>query len=206
MTFNTETPSHFLFEYQAAVREGLSGINPKALDEAVQLISETRKDGGWVFVAGNGGSAAISEHLSCDFSKGTHVKDKLSLKVKCLTSNSALLTAIGNDIGYDEVFSYQLMLEEYHWPDTLILISSSGNSPNIVKAAEYAKSKYETKLIGMTGFDGGKLKDLCDISLHIAINNYGVVEDCHQTLMHVLAQYHTAKFKEMLKGYVFANP
>jgi D-sedoheptulose 7-phosphate isomerase len=142
-----------------------------------------------VFVAGNGGSAAISEHLSCDWQKGVHLEHMNGLKVQCLTSNTALLTAIANDYGYDQAFSYQLEFADVTKEDLVLLISSSGNSDNIIKAALFAKNK-GCKVIGLTGFTGGKLKDLADVSLHIPFSNYGLVEDGHQVLMHVLAQYH----------------
>lgn len=149
-----------------------------ALDDARHLMNSKR-----VFVGGNGGSSAISDHLSCDFEKGA------GRPVVNLSARPALLSAIANDYGYEHTFSWQLMAAKVDAWDTVILISSSGNSPNIVEAAKFAKSQ-GAKILGLTGFDGGQLKKLSDVSLHIAINNYGIVEDCHQALMHVLAQFH----------------
>ena len=171
----------FMNAYAKMVARGLAGIDRKELDLAVQVI----RDSGQIFVAGNGGSAAIANHLVCDFNKGA----ECGLNVISLATNVPLMTAIANDFSYEEVFSWQL---KQHIGDnvghTVILISSSGNSPNIVSAANLALKKDAT-LIGFTGFNGGTLKDLAHINIHVPINNYGVVEDCHQIVMHMIAQY-----------------
>ena len=140
---------------------------------------KTRTEGGRIFAAGNGGSAAISEHLSCDWQKGVHVAGKACLKVHCLTSNTSLFTAIANDYGYDKSFAFQLELAELEKRDVVLLISSSGNSENVVQAMRFAKEK-GCKVIGMSGFSGGKLKAESDISLHVPFDNYGLVEDGHR--------------------------
>jgi D-sedoheptulose 7-phosphate isomerase len=188
-TFNTESIRHYLTDYSAQLEECLKSVSQEKLNAAALLMHEVRNNKGRVFVAGNGGSAAISEHLSCDWQKGVHLEHMNGLKVQCLTSNTALLTAIANDYGYDQAFSYQLEFADVTKEDLVLLISSSGNSDNIIKAALFAKNK-GCKVIGLTGFTGGKLKDLADVSLHIPFSNYGLVEDGHQVLMHVLAQYH----------------
>lgn len=151
------------------------------LEEAHHLMNSKR-----VFVGGNGGSSAISDHLSCDFEKGAH------RPTVNLSARPALLSAIANDYGYEFTLSWQLASAKVDTWDTVILISSSGNSPNILEAARYAKSQ-GAKILGLTGFSGGELKKLSDVSLHIQVNNYGVVEDCHQALMHILAQWHYLK-------------
>jgi D-sedoheptulose 7-phosphate isomerase len=104
-----------------------------------------------------------------------------------LSSNLPLISAVANDIGYEDTIVFQLCRLAKQG-DIVILISSSGNSPNILKAAKWAVD-YGVLVIGMTGFSGGKLKELSDISLHVPIKNYGVVEDCHQSLMHIIAQF-----------------
>lgn len=183
-----ENIKDFFEDYQKSIAHGLSQVDTFALERAGAALFLTRKAGGRVFVAGNGGSAAISEHLTCDFSKGTSSPGCNNLKVHSLCSNLPLITALGNDIGYDDIFSEQMDLQEFDFKDTLILISSSGNSPNIIKAAKWAQF-HTTPIIGLTGFDGGKLKELSTISLHVPIKNYGIVEDCHQAIMHTLAQF-----------------
>ena len=175
----------YLREFVAAIRL----VDKRNLDRASKVMKWAREFGMRVFVAGNGGSASISEHLECDWQKGTDRLTRKPLLTRSLSSNLALITAIGNDLGYEKIFTEQLRLSNAVEGELLVLISSSGNSPNIVEAAEWAKNK-RMIVIGMTGFDGGKLRGLCDISIHVPFRNYGIVEDCHQMLMHVLAQYH----------------
>lgn len=141
-----------------------------------------------IFVAGNGGSAAIALHYVCDFSKGANKDWPTNFKrynVTCLSSNIGYMTAISNDAHYDEVFKQQL-INLASLEDILILISSSGNSPNIVKAAEYAKGN-GLIVVGVSGFQGGRLKELADYSAHIEYNSYEICEDIHAAFGHFLA-------------------
>lgn len=186
--------SSFRNQYAEKLYLAIRAVEQGDLDRALNEIHTTRQRGKKIFVGGNGGSASISEHLTCDFMKGCEHKLFPNMSVHSLSSNFPLISAIANDISYEEVFSKQL---EYHMAagDLVILISSSGNSSNIIKAAEYTRSKNAT-LIGMTGFTGGRLKELAHISLHIPVDNYGIVEDAHQALMHILAQYHKEELDE----------
>lgn len=140
-----------------------------------------------IFSCGNGGSAAISNHLVCDCMKGIRSNGWLKPKVNSLSSAIELITAIVNDIGSEEMFSFQLtsMASE---GDVLIAISSSGTSPNIVKAMRTAR-EMKVATIAMTGFSGGDTARLADVSLHVDTQNYGLIEDVHQSLMHILAQH-----------------
>lgn len=177
--------------YAAGYADGLHGallsVDEYQLCMAIQYLQEARLVGR-IFVAGNGGSSSIADHLTCDFSKGIRTKDHAGFHAHSLVNHGALFTAIANDLGYERTFSYQLKLFHMHESDCLILISSSGNSENIVRAAKFAR-KIGTPIIGLTGFSGGKLKELADVSLHIPFDNYGIVEDSHQAIMHILAQY-----------------
>ena len=182
-----ETLDTFLRSYSEAVAQGLLEVSENSLNLAFQLIEQAAEKGATIYVAGNGGSASISDHLCCDWTKGTRVAHLSCLKTQSLVANNSLLTALANDLGYESVFSSQL--EMIGKPgDLVILISSSGNSPNVVKAAQVAK-KMGICSISLTGFTGGELSKCCDSSLHVPIDNYGVVEDCHQSLMHILAQF-----------------
>ena len=167
--------------------EASTKINVANLNQALEILEGTINAGQCVYIGGNGGSSAISDHLCCDWTKGTSHPAFKTLKTHSLTASTALLTALANDQSYEDVFARQL---EYYCSakDVVILISSSGNSPNILRAMATAK-KIGAKVIGMSGFEGGALKTGCDISLHVPENNYGVVEDCHQSLMHIIAQY-----------------
>jgi phosphoheptose isomerase len=185
--FSTESPAAYLMEYAAALQNTLQGIDNAHLQKAVDLLEKTLRAGKRIYVCGNGGSAAIADHLCCDWTKGTQIKGLPVLRTHSLVANNALMTALANDYGYEETFSTQVNMF-CEQDDVLVAISSSGNSPNIVKAVEAARTK-GTKVLGLSGFSGGKLAQMSDISLHANFDNYGLAEDCHQILMHVLSQY-----------------
>ncbi|MEW6365208.1 MAG: SIS domain-containing protein [Acidobacteriota bacterium] len=142
-------------------------------------------------VAGNGGSAAISSHAALNLTKPSSNGGDRAVRgvLRCisLSSCTSTITALGNDVGYADTFSTQLAF--YAKPkDALLLISSSGDSPNVVKACEMA-NEMGIPTIAFVGFDGGRLKKIARHCVWIPINNYGMVEEIHQSLMHVLAQY-----------------
>jgi Phosphoheptose isomerase len=155
--------------------------------EAVAILTKVHRNGGMVYSCGNGGSAAIANHLVCDHCKLVRTDTDLSPRIYSLSSTIEIITAIGNDLSFDEVFVYQLRALAKP-DDVLITISSSGDSENIVRAARWAKDN-GLALISMTGFSGGRSADIADASLHVVADNYGVIEDVHQSLMHILAQY-----------------
>ena len=162
-------------------------LDQAALRRAGELVGEVISKGGTIYSCGNGGSAAIANHLACDCLKGIRAGTAIRPRVCSLSTTIELITAIANDISYDDVFSYQL--DSLGQPgDLLIAISSSGSSPNIVKALKLAKEK-GLKTLAFTGFGGGESVKVADVSLHVQAENYGVVEDVHQSLMHLLAQY-----------------
>lgn len=179
--------SDYATAYFSEVAKAAASIDKDKLDQAVQLLTRTYTDGGMLFSCGNGGSAAIANHLVCDHSKLVRTDTDLLSRVVSLSSTIEIITAIGNDISYDEIFSYQLKTLAKPG-DVLITISSSGDSENIVRAALWAKEN-NIPVISMTGFSGGRSATIADINLHVAANNYGVIEDTHQSLMHILAQY-----------------
>jgi len=165
----------------------LKKIDQKILNKIIQEILNSIKNKRDFFSCGNGGSAATAEHLSCDFSKGSCTNTNLNFKVFSLNSNVALMTAIANDISYDDVFSYQL--NRYGKAnDVLLAFSVSGTSKNIIKCAKIAKKK-KIKIISFTGFNGGALKKLSSYNINFSSNNFGIVEDCHLTIMHFISQY-----------------
>jgi len=173
-------------DYVTQLIDGLVELDKKNLDLAVDELVAAYANGKNVFVCGNGGSAAISEHFTCDHSKGICSDTGMLPQVQSLSSNMSLITAIANDIGYEKVFSYQLNMKANEG-DVLVVVSSSGNSPNIIDALRCAKLK-KLYTIALVGFDGGQALNLADIVLHVKNNNYGVVEDAHQAIMHIMAQ------------------
>ena len=140
-----------------------------------------------VFIVGNGGSAATASHMACDLGKNTISPNRPRFRVISLNDNMALLSALANDVGYDKVFSEQLK-NLIHPGDVLISISGSGNSPNILRAMEYARSRAATN-IALLGFDGGKAVALADEYVLVPVRDYGIVEDIHMILDHVLTEY-----------------
>lgn len=181
------TAAEYLLAYSQSVHEAVQKIPADLVNAVFYQLSKTVENGGRIYIAGNGGSAAIASHLCCDWMKGTRLDGHPNLKVHSLAENTALLTALANDVSYEDCFSEQIQMfgEE---GDLVVLISSSGNSPNVVKAAKAAREK-KMSVISFTGFAGGILKEVSDLTLHVPIANYGMVEDGHQMLMHVLAQF-----------------
>lgn len=175
-------------EYQSKIRQALDIFE---FDEKIlEILKNSIKNNQKIFIAGNGGSAALSIHYACDLSKGANINWEQNFnryKAICLLNNIGYITAISNDTSYEEIFKQQL-INLASKNDILILISSSGNSPNIIKAAEYAKEA-GLIVIGITGFNGGKLKEMCDYSAHINVDSYEVCEDVHQIFGHFLACY-----------------
>jgi D-sedoheptulose 7-phosphate isomerase len=185
--FNLESIGEHVKGYADALCDALLSVDWHQLQLAVSEIERARKHRARLWVAGNGGSAAIADHLLCDWVKGTFTGSHAPIHVHSLVSSTALLTACANDFGYDACFERQLEMQAQPG-DLLICISSSGNSANILAALRKASSM-GLKTISVTGFSGGESAKLSDISLHVAAHNYGVVEDCHQILMHNVAQY-----------------
>lgn len=158
-----------------------------ALERIAKAIEKAEKSGNQVFVMGNGGSAATASHIATDWCKTAERVGKPLLRCISLNDNVPFMTAIGNDLGYDEVFARQLQ-NFLQRGDVVVIISGSGNSPNVVKAARLAKSRGAV-LIGMTGFKGGQLRQMADICLHIESDQYGVIEDLHMGAGSIIAFY-----------------
>ena len=170
------------------------------INDAMNLIIKTYEAKKKIYIMGNGGSAATASHYQNDFNKGISEYVETKFNFCCLNDNMATIMAIANDIGYEEVFRFQLRnrLEE---GDIVIAISGSGNSANVINAVEYAKSQ-GNKIIGMTGYNGGKLKELSDISLHADVNSMQVTEDIHMIFDHMIMSifYKTLCGREHLKA------
>jgi len=182
-----ESASSYFSAYSEEIVLAAQSVELAELDSAAAILVQAYLNGRTVFSCGNGGSAAIANHLQCDHLKGVRTGSDLAPRVVSLSSNVELLTAIANDITYDEVFAYQLQSQSAAG-DVLIAISSSGRSSNIVRALSWARD-HGLRTIALTGFGGGDCRLLAEVSLHIDAANYGIIEDLHQALMHALAQY-----------------
>jgi len=180
-------PVAYTRAYFDEVSKAAATINGEKLAQAIDILTKVYTVGGTVFSCGNGGSAAIANHLVCDHCKLVRTDTQLLSRNVSLSTTVEMITAIGNDLSYDEIFDYQL--KSLAKPgDALITISSSGDSENIVRAATWAKEN-GIPVISMTGFSGGRSAGIADANLHVSADNYGVIEDVHQSLMHILAQY-----------------
>ena len=182
-----ETPEDYFRAYSINIAEAWRTIDQTAIAHGAKLLRECLARDGIIYVCGNGGSAAIANHLLCDFQKGIQTNTKIKPRVVSLSSHLELITAIANDISYDDIFVYQLKTMARPG-DLLMTISSSGNSENIVRAAQWAK-KNAIPTISLVGFSGGRSAAIADAAIHVAAENYGIVEDIHQSVMHIFAQY-----------------
>lgn len=168
----------------------LQQIDKNAISEIIDLVELTIEKKSKIYILGNGGSSATASHMVNDLGAGLRRRRIRNFDVISLADNTPVITAIANDIGYDNIFYMQL--EGLIKPDDVILaISCSGNSPNIIKAVEYSKSQ-GCSIIGVTGFNGGKLKEMSNISFHVDAPNgeYGLVEDVHMILDHIVYSYY----------------
>ncbi len=185
---NTTGRNH-LEQYLYDLNDLINTIDPKQIAYIGDILYTARVQKKNIFCIGNGGSAATSSHFATDLSWGRNNNGDDRPKAISLTSNTSIVTALSNDIGYDEVFSQQL--QTFLNPgDIIFAISASGNSPNIVKAIEYGNSKGGIT-IGLIGFDGGKMKTICQEYVHVRTVNgsYELVEDVHHSICHMLSTY-----------------
>ena len=171
-------------EYHELFSRLISEIDQAALSKAVELVGQTYAADKQIFTAGNGGSAAVAVHLAADFGKNVAGPNDKPPRILTLCANVSTITALGNDCGYETVFEGQLR-NLMNPGDLVILISASGNSPNVVQAARHAREN-GAAVLGFTGFDGGKLKELSDVNLHAPSRCYEVVEDVHSFFAHAL--------------------
>jgi D-sedoheptulose 7-phosphate isomerase len=181
-------PTAFASDYADYFGGALKTLDFKAIGQVIEVFFHARDNGKRIFFIGNGGSAATASHFANDVAIGTRCSEK-PFKAISLTDNNAIITAIANDDGYDQIFVKQLevLMER---GDVVVAISASGNSPNVVKAVELANS-IGNVTVGFTGFDGGKLKQLCSHVVHIATDRgeYGPVEAMHVVLVHLMGNY-----------------
>lgn len=173
--------------YAEETARAARSVEPAALNRAGAILIDAYTRGAGVFSCGNGGSAAIANHLQCDHLKAVRTATDLTPRVLSLSANVELLTAIANDIAYEDVFAYQLQSQSEPG-DVLIAVSSSGRSHNIVRALTWARD-HGLRTIALTGFEGGDARVIAEVTIHVDGSNYGIVEDSHQAIMHILAQY-----------------
>ena len=184
----TSNCDDFADKYLEYLSEVLAKIDRSEVSKFVEVLLSARQRGAAIYFIGNGGSAATASHFANDIAIGTRSFEK-PFRVISLCDNQAVITAIGNDNGYENIFYEQLdvLLRE---GDVVVAISASGNSPNVIKGLECAKGKGATT-VGLTAFDGGKLREMADHSVHIPTlkGEYGPAEDGHMIIDHMVGNY-----------------
>ncbi len=176
---------NFVNMYTSQLTEILNALPEDKFIEINDVLQDARETGRQIFVVGNGGSAAAASHMVCDFGKNTRETGKNRMRAICLNDNIPSVMAYANDEGYEVIFSEQL-LALGQAEDILIVISGSGNSANILKVIETARQMH-IKVIGLTGFKGGKMKDMTDICLIVPSDSMEMIEDVHLIINHILA-------------------
>ncbi len=164
--------------------ETIRNLDIEELERAIGAIRDAYEREAVIYIFGNGGSAATASHFACDFNKGISEGRDRKFRMVCLNDNTPTLMAIANDFSYEDIFRYQL--EGRLRPEDLVIaISGSGNSKNIIKAVEYAKET-GAKVVGITGYSGGKLRELADYHMHTEIDDMQIAEDIHMIFDHMM--------------------
>ena len=195
----------FVKSYLSEMKGIIGDIPVGDIDRAIELLFEAWRRGGQVFICGNGGSASTATHFACDLSKTTTVGDKRRFKAYCLNDNIPLMSALINDEGFDNLF-YEQLKGRFEEGDVLICISVHGGagrdkaglwSQNLLKAMRYAKDK-GGKTIGLSGFDGGPMKEIADACIVVPVNSTPQVESFHLALEHLICGCLKEKIEEVL--------
>jgi D-sedoheptulose 7-phosphate isomerase len=180
-------PAAHFADYAVRLRKVLQDVSWQGVEELARELLDCWKTGRQLFLCGNGGSAGNAIHLANDFLYGISKTRGSGLRVTALPANASVLTCLGNDCGYDQIFSMQLAVQARKG-DVLIALSGSGNSPNIVKALEQAKTM-GVRSYAILGYTGGKAKSLADVAIHFAVDDMQISEDLQLIVGHMLMQW-----------------
>lgn len=169
----------------------INNFNYKEIEDMINILEKARIEGKNIFILGNGGSATTANHFVCDFGKNAIQGNEKRFKIISLCDNLATITAYGNDLGYETIFEERLknLMEDN---DVVIALSASGNSKNVLHAANYVKARNGI-LISMTGNDGGKLKEISDLNINIESNTIEQIEDIHLMIEHIIVYVYEHK-------------
>lgn len=174
----------YIVNYFSCEKKVIDQLDINVLNKAINEIVSAYEREGNIYIFGNGGSAATASHFANDFNKGISEYTEKKFRFICLNDNYPTVMAIANDIGYEEIFRFQLR-GRLRKDDLVIGISGSGNSMNVVNALEYAKEN-GIRTIGITGYTGGKVGKIVDISMHVPIHNMQITEDLHMVFDHMI--------------------
>jgi D-sedoheptulose 7-phosphate isomerase len=189
-TNGTPTIEAHVSEYLERLRGAVDALPRDRLNALGETLFRAYRNNKQVFILGNGGSSSTASHMAADLAKNTIGPNMKRFRIVSLNDNAAILTALANDLGYEHVFSEQLT-NLVQAGDVLIVVSASGNSPNVLSAMRYARSR-SAEVVGLLGFSGGAAADLSDIALVVPSDHYGVIEDIHLIINHVLVDYFKA--------------
>jgi D-sedoheptulose 7-phosphate isomerase len=175
-------------QYSQELIDCLNQVDLNAIEAIVMQLIKLRENNGILYLAGNGGSAAIANHFATDIGVGSFVRNS---GVRCISlcANTSNITAIGNDLSFEQIYQSQFEALLPSASDFLIVFSASGNSKNIISLLSSAK-KNGVASAAFTGFDGGEARRICDLSVHIEteIGRYGIVEDAHASICHAITE------------------
>ncbi len=174
-------------DYLGRLQRALDAIPRDTLTELGEILGRAYRNDKQVFTVGNGGSSSLASHMAADLAKNTIGPNMKRFRIISLTENAAIVTALANDLGYENVFSEQLT-NLIRSGDVLIVVSASGSSPNILNAMRYARSR-SAETVGLLGFDGGQAAALADVAIVVPSDDYGIVEDVHLIINHILVEH-----------------
>ncbi len=175
------------------LEKALAGLSQEDLEALGEILFRAYRNEKQVFTLGNGGSSSTASHIAADLAKNTIGPNMHRFRISSLNENAAIVTALANDLGYENVFVEQL-INLIRAGDVLVVVSASGNSPNVLKAMRYARAQ-SAEVVGLLGFSGGEAAQLADLAVIVPSDDYGVVEDVHLVINHILVDH----FKERLE-------
>ncbi|HEY2537795.1 MAG TPA: SIS domain-containing protein [Solirubrobacteraceae bacterium] len=181
-------------DYLGRLQTTITAIPRDRMNALGETLFRAYRNNKQVFILGNGGSSSTASHMAADLAKNTIGPNMKRFRIMSLNDNAAIMTALANDLGYDNVFSEQLT-NLIQAGDILIVVSASGNSPNVLQAMRYARA-HSAEVVGLLGFDGGAAAGLADIALIVPSDHYGVVEDVHLIINHILVDYFKIRLAE----------
>ncbi|MEG1570293.1 MAG: SIS domain-containing protein [Clostridia bacterium] len=170
--------------YRTELIEHINRVDAAQFEAFVQILLNAYHQDKQIFIMGNGGSAATANHFVCDFGKNAVQGNKRRFRILSVCDNLEKITALGNDLSFDEIFRQQL-INLMNDEDVLIAISASGNSPDLVRALEYANERH-AHIVSLAGFDGGKIKPLSQVTLVAEMSSYERIEDMHLMILHMV--------------------
>ena len=179
---------NFLYDYKKELTDAIWQVDEEVFREAVRILYQAWREDRQVFIMGNGGSAGTANHFVCDFGKNAVQGDgRRRFRVISLCDNVEKITALGNDFCFEEIFRFQLgnLMNE---GDVLISVSASGNSPDLMRACQYAREK-GAKQIVLAGFNGGAIREFADAAFVVPLESYERIEDVHLNILHMLVEY-----------------